>query len=156
VTLPGSKLTIVGQVKTNDEDRQTFEDYFRYQFTCYNLDAATAHACWSIYGENSTPYVDSLEPGLHTLEGVITHPETTKGIVETSTPMRTFYTAGDNNEAASIVVEIEVDTEITTIPVAAGADAHNQGFYFCGLRGIEDESCSGYVAQKILDAWAKL
>jgi hypothetical protein len=87
---------------------------------------------------------------------VITHPETRKGIPETATETRTFFTAGDNNEAAEVVVTVEVDEELASIPVASGGDAYNQGFYFCGLRGIEDESCSGYVARRILSAWEGL
>ena len=153
VTLPGSKLTIVSKVKTTEEDTEKFNKYFKHASTCYNLDAGTAHPCWSIFDENSLPFVADLEPGVHTLEGSISHPETGRGIEQTATETRTFFTAGDGNEAATVIVTVEVDGEQAEIPVAEGGDANTQGLYFCGLRGIEDDSCVDYVAQKIVDAW---
>ncbi|GMH54255.1 hypothetical protein TL16_g01636 [Triparma laevis f. inornata] len=150
VTLPGTSVQFVSNVVTGDMG--TFKEYFKYQFTCYNVDLSTAHACWSIFDENVVPYITHLEPGLHTVEGVITHPETRKAIEETAFETRTFFTSGEKNEAAAVVVEVDVDEQTYSIPVAAGGDATNQGIYFCGARGILNEECPGFVAQKIMNA----
>ena len=121
-----------GQVEISNSD--LFEEYFKFQYNCYNVDAATAHACWAIFDDNAIPYMTKLEPGLHTVDGMITHPETRLGIKDTLTDTRTFYTAGDKNEAAELIVEIEVDDSVHKVAVAKGSDASNQGFYFCGMR----------------------
>lgn len=75
---------------------------------------------------------------------------------QTVTETRTFYTSGPNNEAASVVVEIEVDSVSHRMPVARGSDARNQGFYFCGSRGITTDECPEFVAGKILEAYNSL
>ena len=78
VTLPGSAVQFISRVDLGGGDADLFEEHFQHQFVCYNVDAATAHACWSLLDNNTVPFVTQLEPGLHTVEGVITHPETRK------------------------------------------------------------------------------
>jgi hypothetical protein len=154
VTLPGSVLQIATQIHA--EDKEVFTKFFKTQFGCYNLDAATAYSCWSLFDKWSRPYIVNVEPGLHTVAAVMTHPETHKAIEETHTDVRTFFTAGDSNEAAAVIIEVEVDAVMYEIPVASGGDANSQGFYFCGLRGVTDPSCKEMVANKIKDQWEGL
>mmetsp|Transcript_22994 Transcript_22994/g.47658 ORF Transcript_22994/g.47658 Transcript_22994/m.47658 type:complete len:340 (+) Transcript_22994:73-1092(+) len=167
VTLPGDSAQIVSTVQTNQ--KEMFDKFFRHQFVCYNLDGGTGSPCWNIFNKDHNddggsgggnnmeggvvPFFTGLEPGIHTVEGVITHPENGEGIAGSETDVRTFYTSGLSNEAASVVVEIQVDTENHYMPVCRGSDAKNQGFYFCGSRGITQESCQDFVAEKILNAY---
>ncbi|GMH49542.1 hypothetical protein TrVE_jg8409 [Triparma verrucosa] len=149
VTLPGVAVQFVSNVVATDTD--LFKTHFIHQFTCFNIDLSTFHACWSIFDQGVVPYITGLEPGLHTVEGVITHPETRKEIPETGFETRTFYTAGEKNEAAAVVVEVDVDGVTYEIPVVEGGDVSVQGKYFCGSRGILNEECPGYVERTILE-----
>ena len=154
VTIPGNAVQIVSKVSSNQPE--LFNKYFQHQYACYNIDAGTASSCWPLLESHSIPYFTNLEPGLHTVEGIITHPETNEGIEATTTESRTFYTSGPNNEAAAVMVEIEVDHENHYMPVCRGSDARNQGFYFCGSRGITLETCPDFVAEKIMVAYNAL
>lgn len=158
VTLPGSKAEFVSNIQTTDSEK--FEEYFKHQFLCFNVDASSAHACWPVFSNGTKPFVAALNPGLHTVEAVLTHPETRQGIEETQTEFRTFFTAGDDNESAAVVAQVEVDEVMYDIPVANGGNAETQGFFFCGSKGITDERCVTMVAQKIesefLKAWEEL
>ena len=87
---------------------------------------------------------------------VATSLRSTQEIAETAFETRTFFTAGDKNEAAIVVVEVDVDAVTHKIPVARGGDANNQGFYFCGSRGITNEGCPGVIAGKIIEAAERL
>jgi len=149
VTLPGSNAEFVSKIHTNEAEK--FEKYFKHQFICFNLDASSAHSCWPIFSgpANIKPFVAGIQPGLHTLEALLTHPETRRGIEETQTEFRTFFTSGDSDEMAAVVAQVEVDEVLYNIPVSNGGDAEMQGFYFCGLRGVSDERCVGMVKAKI-------
>ena len=60
VTLPGSAVQLVSRVDLAGGDIEVFEEHFKHQFVCYNVDATTAHACWSLLDESTVPFVTQV------------------------------------------------------------------------------------------------
>ena len=130
-TYPGAEISF--HTKIEPLDPELFERYFNHSFVCINMDAATAHACFPIYGQqNETlPIITAIPPGLHTIEAALMHPNTRDLIKVTSSETKTFYTSGSNNTEAAFITHVTVDDEQKEVPVVAGSDFKAQARAFC-------------------------
>ena len=66
------------QVHTSDPE--LFEDHFNHSYACGSLDGNDAHACWPLYNVDYYPRWASLDDGVHTVEVVVTHPNSAEEI----------------------------------------------------------------------------
>jgi len=152
VTYPGTSVTIRNIV--DPPEPELFERYFKHSFICINIDAATAHSCFAAFGDTNPPFVIGLDPGLHSIEAALSHPESGDLLFQTSSSTKIFYVAGELNEAAYIVGEAAVDGATRFIPVAKGGSLSAQADGFCSSIGLkEDISCTGSVFHHLSKAW---
>ena len=155
VTYSGSKVHF--QSHLAPKEPELFQQYFNHSFVCINIDAATAHSCFPIYGYSddvkTVPFITGIEPGYHTFEVSISHPVTRDLIEVSSSGTKAFFVTGENNEAAVTTVSVKVDGNIVSIPIAKGTDPLAQAKYFCSsIYLVNDEHCISSVSQRVFSA----
>ena len=130
----------------NDNDSM-FEKYFQTAFVCINVDIATAFSCFPIFGSNQTqsnnndaivPWVVGLSKGMHTVEAMLSHPETGDLLPASSSGTVMFFMAGDQNEGAAFIGSINIRGQRYEIPIMQGGCLEAQTRSFCSHIGLSD------------------
>jgi len=143
---PADHVTYLGTsilLRTNLSpiDQVLFKKLFKYAFVCINIDVASAHACFPIFGDNSPPFILGLGPGMHTITSSLSHPETKQGLIhESDSGIKTFYMAGDDNVAAAVVIKVLVDGTEHQIPIHQTMELKAQSTAFCASIGMRDSN----------------
>lgn len=153
VTYPGSMVQFRSELTPREPE--IFHKYFNHSFVCMNIDAATAHTCFPIYGyiDDDVPFITGIDPGFHTFEVSISHPETRDLIDLSSSGTKTFLVSGDNDEAVLTSIPVEVDGKTTSIPISKGTDPLAQAKHFCAsIYLAQDVTCLTSVSQRLSSA----
>mmetsp|Transcript_14369 Transcript_14369/g.22156 ORF Transcript_14369/g.22156 Transcript_14369/m.22156 type:complete len:405 (-) Transcript_14369:465-1679(-) len=150
-TYPGNEISFHSQIQPSDPD--IFEKYFNHSFVCINMDAATAHSCFPIYGQDNDtlPIITAIPSGLHTIEAALMHPNTRDLINITSSETKTFFTSGNDHKEAAFIIHVTVDGEQKEVPVVRGSDFRAQAHAFCASIFLpHDNQCIIGVEEKLI------
>ena len=121
------------QVRINLEptDPNIFQKHFRNGFVCFNLDFATAHACYSLFNYSRAAMIMGLNIGMHTIDASLIHPETGDLLHDSSAGRKTFFTAGEDNSGAAFVADINIHNRVHKVPLMHGGSIEAQATYLC-------------------------
>jgi hypothetical protein len=87
------------------DDDEMFGKHFQAAFVCINVDIASAFSCFPRLGSNQTssdrfsgfgvvPWLLGLSKGVHTIEAILSHPETGELLLGSSSGTQMFFMAG--------------------------------------------------------------
>ena len=151
VSYSGNSITFASILQPLDPNQ--FKTYFSKAFTCLKVDAATAHSCFPIFGAKLDPLVLDLETGMHTIEAVLSHPQTGDLLEGSSLGPRIFFIAGVSNEAALFTAEVNINGQIHVIPIVKGGSIFEQTKALCFNVGLHnDTACSNQVLEYLKSA----
>jgi hypothetical protein len=139
---PANRVSYAGNsisMKTNLEpqDPEIFQMFFLHGFICFNIDFATAYACYSIYNYDANPLVLGLDIGMHTISAALINPETGDILKESMGGRTTFFMAGKSFEGAQFVADINVRGRLHKVPLIPGASLREQSKHLCSSIGNE-------------------
>lgn len=124
------------------EKPELFRRYFQYGFTCFNVDFATAYACYPLFQNNNDPFILGLDIGMHNIEAQLINPETGDLLRDSSTGTSIFFMAGESNEGANFVADINVRGKLHKVPIVQGGSIIEQAKNLCSSVGlIENIDC---------------
>ena len=138
VSYTGSDVTLTTFMEPRNPD--IFEKYFQHSFTCFNIDIATAHACFPLFKNRFGPLVIGLENGMHTIEASLSNPNTGDLLEESSRGTTTFFMAGKSNEGAAYTAEINIRGKLHRIPIVRGGCLAEQTKALCRSVGLEGQA----------------
>jgi len=138
VSYTGNHIGIKTLLKPSDPEQ--FKKYFENSFTCINIDLATVHACYPIFDEYNDPLILGLNNGMHTMQASLMNPET-GDLLDDSIHNNIFFMAGNANEGAHFVADINIRGKLHKVPIVQGGSLVEQAKYLCtsvGLTGSLD------------------
>jgi len=152
VSYPGESLFFDYDLPIT-ENQGLFKKYFQTAFVCINVDIATAFSCFPIFGlsNNTTtttttnqasstiPWLVGLSKGMHTIEAMLSHPETGDLLPASSSGTIMFFMAGAENEGAAFIGSINIRGKRYDIPIMRGGCLEAQTQAFCrSIAGLSD------------------
>ena len=166
VSYTGSKIPLQSYYAPPKNPHE-FRKYFRHSFTCFRIDLAIVHACFPLFppsannsddGAHDTresdftvdqsseddPLILGLAIGMHTIEASLSTPDNEQGglLPASSSGTFTFFMAGDVNEGAAFMAEINLRGTLYRIPIVRGGCLVEQTRALCGSIGLGgDEVC---------------
>lgn len=138
VSYSGTSVSLRSQLRP--EDPILFEKYFNRSYVCFNIDIATAHSCFPIYGDTVSPLVVGLDAGMHTIEASLCHPHTGELLVASSTGTRVFFMAGESNEGAAFTADINLRGKSYAVPIVKGGCITEQAKSVCSDVGLSNNT----------------
>lgn len=126
------------QSRLRPKDPEMFEKFFNNSYICFNVDIATAHACFPIFGDATKPLILGLESGMHTIEASLCHPHTGDLLLSSSSGTIVFFMAGDSNEGAAFTANVNIRGKSYEVPVVKGGCITTQAKNLCSSVGLAD------------------
>lgn len=123
------------KTRLNPVNPNLFEKYFQNGYTCFNIDFATAYACYSIFNYNTDPLILGLDIGMHTIETSLVNPETGDLLQNSTSGRQTFFMAGKSNLGADLVVDINIRGKLHKVPFLKGGSILEQSKHLCASVG---------------------
>ncbi len=132
------------------EPPKLFRKYFQHGFTCFNVDFATAHACYPLFQNNTNPFILGLDIGMHSIEALLINPQTGDLLKGSSRGRKIFFMAGESNEGAHFVANINVRGKLHKVPMVQGGSIIEQAKSLCSSVGlVESIDCIEPVSEHI-------
>jgi hypothetical protein len=113
-----------------------FEKFFQNGFSCFNVDFATAYACYPLFQDNAHPFVLGMNVGMHALEASLLNPETGNLLKDSSTGRHIFFMAGQSNKGAHFVADINIRGKLHKVPLVQGGSILAQAKSLCSSVGL--------------------
>lgn len=135
VSYTGTKISIETLVE-EPQNPELFQKYFKYSFTCFNIDSATAYACFSLFHKSSSNLlVIGLSIGMHTIVATLSNPETRDILEDSSSLLQTFFMAGEDDVGAYAVADVNIKGIEHKIPLVEGSSIMKHAKHLCFMTG---------------------
>ena len=84
------------------------------------------------------PFILNLKIGMHTIEALLINPQTGNLLKDSSRGKKVFFMAGDSNEGAHFVADINVRGMLHKVPMVQGGSIVEQARSLCSSVGLVD------------------
>lgn len=140
-----------------------FEQYFNVSYACGAIDGRPVHACWPVFGVEYKPRWMNVPDGVHTVQMVVTHPNSAEEIAASWSAVRAFVVLADNGGALldtdggwsghadpnTVLLDIQVGAVRHPLPVQRSADYRLVARLFCASRMVGNDDCEGAIVREI-------